>query len=385
MEFQDIAEVFETVSEISTDPGGMVPLSGDFLAEIVRDDETPLFGTYVIESGWSKSNRFWGPELFSGVAAEINQAATMEPIVGYQGHIKPEDDPYEFPDVQLQWVGAKLLQSGEKAKLAVKTYFLPGTKAKDYARRKLAQTVSWRGKVAQEKYEKGVRIKQFQIESIDLARPRAAGMSARLVALTSEMDERSDQVKPEEIAALQENELRAHNSGLVTIIETGARKPLEQKVSEMETAEATAKPTLDLIPDLRKLLGLKDDTEPLAVLQATISQLREAGKSLRDSVLDSVLDKRLKGGDDKDRALVKRVIVGEMKDKEFQLTGEQEKDEKLVSEMVNEIINSSDDLKETISEMESAPASPPPSGGKRGEPRELKAGFRSKSIRVRSA
>lgn len=382
----EIFEPVEVVMEMATETSRLVPLSPEFLQGVIDGDTDPMFGTYVIESGWSKSNRFWGPELFGGIASEINSASTSDPIVGYLGHIRPDDDPYDFPEIQLQWVGAKMLQVGEQARLAAKAYFLPGTKARDYAKRKLAKMVSWRGKVAQERFEKGVRIKQFQIESIDLARPRAAGMSARLVALTSEMEEGRNEVKPEEISALAENELRAHNSGLVTTIEAEARRPLEVKIGEMETAEATVKPTLDLIPDLRKLLGLKDDAEPLLVLQSAISHLREAGRNLRDSVLDSVLSKKLKGGDERDAALVRKVIVGEMRSREWDVSGDTEKDEKVCEEMVNEIINSSDDLKQTISEMENTPPSPPSSAGTpRGGKRELKPGYRTSSIRVRSA
>jgi hypothetical protein len=384
-----ITEIFEPVNvvvEMTTNTGGMVPISSELLENVVSGDDAPLFGTYVIESGWSKSNRFWGPELFDGVASEINQAAAAEPIVGYMGHIRPDDDPYDFPEIQLQWVGAKMLQAGHKAQLACKAYFLPGTKARDYARRKLAKTVSWRGKVAQEMYEKGVRIKEFQIESIDLARPRAAGMSARLVALSSEMEEEGrTEVKPDEIAALSANELRAHNPALVKAIEDEARDPLTTKIGEMETAEATVKPTLDLIPDLRKLLGLEESADSVAVISAAISNLRERGKSLRDSILNTVLDKKLKGGDEKNRNLVRRLIVGEMNERDLKLTGDSEKDEKLVSEMVNEVVSSNDDLKEIVSEMEQTPPSVPNTSQDRGnQSRTLKAGDKTSNLRVRS-
>src|SRR5215831_20848226 len=128
-----ITEIFEPVevvfvSEMASVSGGAVPISAGLLSEVVGDDTSPIFGTYVIESGWSKSNRFWGPELFGGVATEINSAASTEPIVGYLGHIRPDDDPYEFPEIQLQWVGAKLLSAASGARLAAKAYFLPGTK-----------------------------------------------------------------------------------------------------------------------------------------------------------------------------------------------------------------------------------------------------------------
>jgi hypothetical protein len=356
----DTVEIFEdftiSVSEMTGDPGGMVALDPVFAKSVTEGDDDPKFATYVIESGWSKSKRFWGPELFGKVASEINSAATTEPIVGYMGHIRPEDDPYLFPEIQLQWVGAKLLSTGEKAKLAVKAYVLPGSKAREYAKRGFVKTVSWRGKIASEPYERGIRVKEFLIESIDLSRPRAAGMSARMVgALSSEMEQGGSEVKPEEIAALSANELRAHAPALVKSIEDDAKKPLEVKVSEMETAADTTKPALDLIPQLRTLLGMDDKAEDVSVISAAVAELRKAGKTLRDSVLATVLGKKLKGDDERNRKLVTRLIAGEMASKEIKLTGDSDKDEEIVGKIVGEIIDSSADLKSLVSEMEGAP------------------------------
>lgn len=388
-----LVEIFETfddvVAEMSTDPAGMVTLPSELVAEVTQGDDDPRFATFVIESGWSKSKRFWGPELFNDVAAEINNSARGgESIVGYMGHIKPENDPYEFPPIQLQWLGAKMLPAGgEKAKLAVKAYVLPNTTARDYFKRKIIKSVSWRGKVAQEIHGQGVKIKKFLIESIDIARPRTAGMSARLVALTSEMEteERGTEVKPEEILALQENELRAHNPGLVQAIEASARQPLETRVSEMSDDAKKTKPVLDLIPEFRKILGLAEDTDELNTVTAVISQLRAHGKQIRDTVLDKVLSKKLVGGEEKDRNLVRSLIAAEMRDKEISLVGDEEKDEKTVSEMVDSIIDGSAQLKEIVSEMSGTPATPPVVQKPRGQSRELKVGTVTNSIRVRSA
>jgi hypothetical protein len=388
MEFENIIELFDVVSEIGTDGvSGLVPIDRATIDSVSEGDADPRFATFVIESGWSKSKRLWGAELFQSVAEQINHHT--EPLVGYMGHIRPDDDPYIFPEIQLQWLGARLIQSGEKAKLAVKAYVLPDSKARDYMKRGLARTVSWRGKVAQEPFERGVRIKNFLIESIDLARPRAAGMSAQMVgALTSEMetDNGGITVKPEEIAALQENELRAHAPNLVTQIEASARKAVEVKVGEMETEVAAVKPLmLNSIPELRKLLGLADDVEPLKVLEMAISQIKQASKTVKDALLATVLDKKLKGGDESQAKLVRRLIASEMGD--FNVTGNAEADEKTVSEMVNSIVDSSDDMKVLVSEMQEAPAAPPVSGNSRdgNSNRELKAGFASSTIRVRSA
>jgi len=384
MEFQDVIEDFTiTVSEMG-DSTGMVPLDPTFVQSVTEGDDDPKFATYVIESGWSKSKRFWGPELFTNVASEINGAAATEPYVGYMGHIRPEDDPYSFPEIQLQWVGAKMLSFGDRAKLAVKAYVLPGSKAREYARRKFIQTVSWRGKVAQEPFEKGVRIKEFQIESIDLSRPRAAGMSARMVgALSSEMETGGSEVKTEEIAALTANDLRAHNPALVKSIEDEAKKPLETKVSEMETTADQVKPTLDLIPQLRSILGLDEKTEDVSVISAAVSELRKAGKSLRDTVLATVLDKKLKGGEERDRKLVTRLIAGEMASKDVKLTGNSEKDEETVGKLVSEIIDSSSDLKSIVSEMEGAPPSITNTPKTDGKTTDYKPGTVTSNIRVK--
>lgn len=392
MEFHDLIEVFEAdVSEMNTDgAGNLVPLPPAYVSEIVGDDEDPRFATFVIESGWSKSKRLWSPELFGQVVSEINQAAYHEPLVGYMGHIAPNDDPYVFPEIQLRWVGAKMLQMGDKAKLAVKAYVLPGTKGKDYLKRGLVKTVSWRGKAAQIPFQegdnKGVKITKFQIESIDLARPRSAGMSAKLVgALTSEMEQEENTVKPEEIAALQPNELRAHAPALVQSIEDEATTPLKSKISEMETAQAETTKVLDLIPSLKKALNLSDDTDEIGVVTAAVTALKAEGKKLRETVLDSVLAKKFKGGSDADRALVRRVLVGEMQERDLRLTGNEDQDEKTVSEMITEIVDGDASLKTVVSEMEAAPPAVQGRGSEQGgSHKEWKPGVSTSSVRVKS-
>lgn len=378
-----ITEVFETAVEMTTDSNAVVPLASEIVSRVTEGDDDPRFATFVIESGWSKSKRFWGPELFTNVAAEMNGAAKGEPIVGYMGHIKDEDDPYVFPEIQLQWLGAKLSHFGDNARLAVKAYVLPGTKGRDYLLRGLVKNVSWRGKVAQEKFEQGVKIKNFHIESIDLARPRTAGMSASLVGgLTSEME--GGKVKSEEIAALSENELRMYNPTLVTSIETAVKTPLETKVSEMETSTVAVKPTLDLIPEFRRILGLADDVDDVTVLGRALTSIKEAGKSVRDSILETVLAKKFK--DEGTKKLVQRLIASEIEEvRDFKATGDSTNDEKKISEMVNAFIDGDETIKTQVSEMEGTPASPPSSERSRDGQRELKPGMTTSRIRVRAA
>lgn len=188
-------------------------------------------------------------------------------------------------------------------------------------------------------------------------------------------------MKPEEIAALQENELRAHAPNLVKKIEDSAKEPLETKVSEMTDASTAVKPTLDLIPSLREILGLDDKADDLSVLQAAVTSIKEQGKKLRDTVLDSVLEKKFKG---KDSTLLRRVIVGEITSKNLTLTGDETKDEQTVTEMVNTIINGDEKLKEIVSEMEGTPASPPGAPPPAPGTPDYKAGSETSTLRVRS-
>lgn len=390
-----ISEFFDvtTASEIAGQPS-LVKVHPDVIARVTEGDDDPKFATFVIESGWSKSRRFWGPELFAEVASEINASAyDGEPVVGYQGHIPENLDAYSFPDIQMQWVGATMLErNGEKARMAVKAYLLPDTKARDYFRRGLVKTVSWRGKIAQEVVQGGVKVKRFLLESIDLSRPRAAGMSARMVgALSSEMEhqEGGNSVKPEEIAALQENELRAHNPSLVTQIETTAKATLETRVSEMTTAAEATAPAIAKLPEIRKALGLAEDTTDEGVLIAVVNYVREAGKSLRDSVLDSVLAKKFKDAKDTTNyALLRRAVVGEMVGRDLRLTGtDTEGDERVVSEMVNSIIDGDGELTKVASEMAGTPPAPPSASdtSRGGTDREFKPGFSNSRVRVRQA
>jgi hypothetical protein len=388
MEREFIVEIFDPVtivSEMATGSDVLVSIPPDTLEAIKQDDENPRFATFVIESGWSKSKRLWGPEVFESVQEQINNPGN-EPIVGYLGHIRPDDDPYSFPDVQFQWLKAKLGRAGDKVRLFTKAYVLPDTKARYYLKRGIAKSVSWRGEAIQKPIKGGVSVADFTMESIDLARPRKAGMSARMVgALASEMEEGGNSVKPEEIAALQENELRAHNPLLVKVIEEKGAEPLNTKIGEQTTEIEKLKESDDALTEIRKELGVDEKTDVLDVVKQYAAKLREAGKTVRESILRGVIEKKFK--DEPTRKLMQRVLATEMTGLDLKLDEDHRSDdEKKVAEMVNNFVNEDEDLKSLVSEMEENPPTPPGSGSDdRGKPRELKAGYANSRIRVRAA
>lgn len=347
MEVTDIQDNFtgELVTEMATGTAALVSLDPALVTEITQGDEDPVFVTYAIESGWSVNRRYWPPEVLTKIAEQVNQST--DPVVGYRGHIPPAEDGFSFPEIGLHWLKATTQISSDKSKLFVKAYALPGTKAREYIKRKLAKTISVSGKALLKPIKGGVAVSDFDLESIDLARPRTAGMKTQLVAVTQEMED--DTVKPEEIAALQENELRAHNPGLVTSIETEAKKPLETKISEMETEAENSNGNADLLTKIREALGIDENADILAIVGETVGKLKQAVQDSREKMFDEVLEKKFKN--ENTRNLVRRLAVSEMQSEDTEEMDE-DKYREHVEKRVTEMIENDADLKALASEHE---------------------------------
>jgi hypothetical protein len=381
-EICDELSVSNIVSEMASGATTLVPLTAEKVQEIVGDDDDPQFATFIIDGGWSKSRRYWGPVILDKIAEQVNSSSD---VVGYQGHISPDRDAYDFPDIQMRWARAKIQTGGDTVKLLVKAYLLPGSKARDYVKRGLKFPVSIRGDAEYRPTKGGVEVKDFDLESIDMARPRKAGMGGRLAMVTSEM-EGGKEVDGKEIAALSLDDLKAHNPLLVEKIENDACKPLNTKVSEMETENEAAQENVALMAKLREALGLDADADILEVIKKNLTALKESTKDAREAILDGVLKQRFKN--DKDRALVRRVLASEMKNAE--LPDDPEEKKVKVTEMVNNFIDNDDDLKEIASEMESGGGTDLPNGDRsndrsNGGKRELKPGYENDRIKVRKA
>jgi hypothetical protein len=385
-----IYEIFDpvtVVSEMASGADSLVSLDKETIERVTDGDADPKFAVFVIESGWSKSHRLWDVPVFDSVHEQISGAqGSSDPIVGYLGHIRPDDDPYAFPEIQFHWLRSAVKRAGNKARIFTKAYVLPDTQARYYLKKGLAKTVSWAGQAEQIPFQKGVRVSDFTLDSIDLARPRKAGMSARLVgALTSEMSIGGVEVKPEEIAALSANELRAHAPGLVKQIEEDATKPLSDKVSEMEGEAAALKPEAEIAPELRKMLGLAEDADPIEAVTKLLEEAKRVGTGLKERILDQALAKKFKDVKDQSMlSLIRRTLVGEMSD--VTLSGDDEKDEKAISEMINDTIDKDSDLKVLVSEMQDAPprVTNVSNRDNTGEQKELKAGHEDSFVSVRS-
>jgi hypothetical protein len=362
----------------------LVKLDDATIERVTEGDDDPKFATFIISSGQSKNNRNWRPEIFEKVSEQINAAS--DPVVGYLGHIHPNDEGYAFPDIQLQWLKSRIQVASDRTQLIAKAYVLPGTKARDYLKRKLVKSVSWSGRAAMRPLKGGGHdVVDFELESIDLSRPRKAGMSALLVGgLTSEMENEGGSVKPEEIAALQENELRAHNPGLATAIEESAKAPLEAKVTEIEADGEQGKEALTTLAKMKAALGLDENGDLLEALGNLIAKSKDVAKEARTKYLDTVLEKKFK--DEPTRNLARRLIVTEMTEGQYvtEMEVEDESLEEKTDEVVNKIIDSDPDLKKMVSEMEGS-GGRSFSGAGRAQERKIEAGYENDNIAVTKA
>lgn len=381
MDFEQITDAFDVqvVTEMAIGEGTLVPLPREIIEEITEQDENPKFATFMIESGFSKSKRNWRPEILEKISEQINSAS--EPVVGYLGHISPDQDPFAFPEIQLHWLRSRCQRTGDKMRMYAKAYVLPEGRARTYIARKLVRTVSVSGKAAMKPMKDGVDVIDFALESIDLARPRKAGMTTALVGgLTSEMEQEEHSVDPKEIAALSANELRAHNPSLVEAIETDARKPLETKVSEQETEIEELKPEVDTLAKVREALGIDEKTDVLESLGVMMVKVKEIAKNAKDNIVDKVLAEKFK--DENTRGLVKLALTSEMANLEIE--DESDESKKKVTEMVDGAVEKNEILRSLVGEQSSSGSTfstPPVDRGKR----EIKPGYANSNIEVRKA
>jgi hypothetical protein len=395
MDFVEISDEFDvTVAEMDTradSASALVRLDPDTIARVSEGDDDPKFATFIIESGKSRNGRIWNPEIFQNVAEQINNAGD---VVGYLGHVKPEDSGHAFPPVQLHWLKARLNVTSDRCQMLAKAYVLPvstGAVARDYIRRGFVKTVSWTGRVKARQTTRGEEISEFNLESIDLARPRTAGMKTVIVGgLTSEMEEGGSEVKPEEIAALQENELRAHNPNLAISIEEGAKKPVLADLETVRTELETSKSSADLVSQIRNALKLDDNADVMEALGALIAKAKEVAKGARTKYLDDILNRKFK--DESTRNLVRRMLVTEMESgslvSEMTKIENEEDDDKAKKEterVVNEFIDADDDLKKMVSEMTGSGGASFGDGNGSREIKKIEPGFENDLISVRKA
>lgn len=299
------------ISEMSSDPassgsGVVIPIDAAKVAAIKKRDENPQFITVAIESGWSRSKRHWTPAMLKSIANQINKKKP----VGYKGHMKPEQIATHFPDPQTVWLGATTVTQGDKTVLWVKGYNLPNSDIRNYIENEAVDSVSVFGESKMKAVQGGYEVIDFNLESIDWSRKGQSGMSAKVMAVTSEMETKGgNTVEPKDISALSEEELRTHAPLLVKEIERKATEPLNTQVGEMTTQVGALQPEADTLSKVKELLGLAEGENVIEKVTNLLASIEDASASEIKAYIKEAIAKRVKT--ERGQALVAR-LVGEM-------------------------------------------------------------------------
>lgn len=313
--------VVQEMGNSVTDGSIEIPLApGVDIAQLTEGDANPLFVTIdALSDTISGNKRRW-------TAAELHRVAEQvmaKKPDGYRGHLTQEERKSKAPDAVTIWIGAKVAKHEGRDRLFIKGYVMPQeSKFKDYLRR--AKTtgkniaVSVYGQ-AMEKWNETIGafdISNFNLESIDWARPGAEGVpNSGFLKLTTEMDEGDVEMTLEEaLASASAADIRQHAApAVVQEIETEAQSELTAVVSEMTT-----------------ITGVES-----ADLTKTVQEMSDRNAVLTTQVAESEVDKILgnKIPNVAARASVRKMVVGEM-------AGKDVSDLKVVQEIVETQLNS---------------------------------------------
>lgn len=317
------------------------------LEKIKARDNDPKFLVVEIEEtphGNGTSKAEWPGSIIRSIAEQVNKKRP----VGYRGHIPDDQDKTSFPPVQAVWLAATVVERGNKTIARVKGYLMPNAEMRDYVELEAVDGVSVRGDATMSRKKGGGwSIKNFNLESIDFSRKGRAGMPTRLVAVTAEESRGGNSVEPKDIAALDEDELRAHGPLLVKEIERKATEPLQMKVSEMETAIDASQPKVDAFDEICKKLGIDGDESPMDKIVSLMDQVEGAAKERINTMVDAAV-KKVAGKSERAQALVKR-LVGEEIVEEFE--GKENVKEDEIEKRISEMVEADEDVKAVVSEM----------------------------------
>jgi hypothetical protein len=299
--------------------------NGVDIKKLVEEDKNPLF--VVVEAlspQISQNNREWEEKHLFSIAEQIN---SKKPD-GYSGHLREEDRSTKTPLSQTLWLGAIVKAIEGKKRLFVKGYILPYAehlrkylKTAKAASKKVGVSIYGTAKEVWDSTKNAYRVSDFNLESIDWARPGAEGVTGTgYLKLTSEM---KNMDKLEIIKGLTLEEIK------------GQRKDLVDKVvSEMSSKiKEEGKKEID---NLKKKIEEKDKV---------VSEIKDEVANLIDLKIDQELSKSVENSAVK--SIVKRLVIAEMKDSTI---GEVERATKSVleSEEGKSLISEMNNLKKKI-------------------------------------
>ncbi len=340
---EDCSIEFDAV-EMVGDPAVTIKLNKrrvDELLEIYEDTD-PQFPILRVRAGSvSKNGNHWPESILQDVAEQINN---NEPV-GYLGHISPSDMGFAFPEPQTLWLGAKVIESEGKPTLFVKGYNIPGQTARRHVKSGLIKTASWRGRALGKIVNKTKMIESFILESIDWARPGTAGMDARVVAVTSEME---GSEKEMDWATVTLDDIEKNNPSLFLLLEQRVAEKNKTAVQEMEDKVKKADEAVTIMDQLCSVLKIEKVGDALDRVGELMEKVDELGKTEVKQALTALLQRKFKNANTQ-KAISRFIPITEMVDK----------DEAEMEKFIDNLVDTDDDVKSIVTEMEESGARPP--------------------------
>lgn len=300
-----------------------VPIDKELIEKVIDGDKSPLFVTIeVLNEGVSRNGRSWTKETLLSVAEQIN---AKKPD-GYYGHLSDDERKLKYPQPQTIWLGAKVEEIEGKYRLFAKGYVLPEAgvlrtylkKAKAVGKN-VAVSVYGTAKAIQDRAKGIIHMQNFDLESIDWARPGSEGVrNMGIFSVTSEMTDDSkegDSMKREEVLqSATKEELQGLEvvGEMITEAVASANEAPAEVVSEMTA--------------VREALGVDEGvslTETVAEMTARLNEFE----------IDSQLTQKVEGH--AARKVIKSLVVSEMTADE---TVEQTVDRVLAGETAKSVI-----------------------------------------------
>ena len=365
-------EGWEQIHETFSDPKKLVDFGfsesvsgrGRSLAEGVND-EVPEFVVVRTEEGWSRSGRLYEGRILESIAEQVE---ATNPIA-HLGHIAEHELSTALPDPQTTWFGAitkkepsQIKEMGGKLVTVLYTagYNLPGAKIRTFLKAKAVNSTSWDGRAEQVPVPgKGVRIVNFILTSLDWARKGQEGMTtSRVVALAREMStgtkEGSTKMGDDNrsLAEVTPDEFKEGNPNGYALLVREISAEKDEQITALEAVVEAAKTDKTLLEEIRGVLKISADDDPLTQIGKLMKKLGEKAKQSVEEALDKVLAEKVPN--EETRKLVRRLVpVSEMETKAADLSEDASAEDvdKLVREMVDASFDSDEVIQTYVSEM----------------------------------
>lgn len=276
-ELFDVLEMSDYLCEIvSADESCVVPTDPRVnIAELTKDDDSPMFATVeIIRNGKSRNRRNYPADLVMKLKEQVVG------IVSYQGHSDPSQRGFEFREPQGIFVGASVTNDGDKVRLLGKQYIFKTSSLREWLPKSIAcgnpMSVSIQGSAKCTKRVDGSIdvLEIVNLESIDWCNAGTQGCPNSLnLSLTTEMVERSEEML-DDVKVVEEVVEEPTND---PIIEEVTEEPTNEVTEEVSVEdeenpvaeEVVEEPTEDKVVEIAE----EPTVEPLSEMEVKISEM----------------------------------------------------------------------------------------------------------------